>query len=79
MILLDERSTMLQNGPATLQIGRGLTWEWSDLRYFLSVARSGTTLGAARLLGVKQTTCARRIEALERVLGLALFECTSTG
>ena len=70
---------MLQKRPAILQIGIGMTWEWSDLRYFLAVARSGTTSGAARLLGVNQTTCARRIEALERALGLTLFDRTSTG
>lgn len=56
-----------------------MTWEWSDLRYFLAVARSGSTSAAARLLGVNQTTCARRIEVLERALGLILFERTSAG
>lgn len=48
--------------------------EWSDLRHFLAVARTGSTLAAARELGVNQTTCARRIAALEQALGLTLFE-----
>jgi DNA-binding transcriptional LysR family regulator len=48
--------------------------DWSDLRHFLAVARTGSTLAAARHLGVNQTTCARRITALEEELGLTLFE-----
>lgn len=56
-----------------------MRFEWSDLRYFLAVARSGTTLGAARALGVNQTTCARRIAALERALNASLFERTANG
>lgn len=48
--------------------------DWNDLRYFLAVARAGTTLGGATALGVNQTTCARRISALEGALGLSLFE-----
>ncbi|MFI0847507.1 LysR family transcriptional regulator [Mesorhizobium sp. IMUNJ 23232] len=54
-------------------------FEWSDLRYFLAVARSGTTLGAARALDVNQTTCARRITALERALNTTLFERSASG
>jgi DNA-binding transcriptional LysR family regulator len=56
-----------------------MSFEWSDLRYFLAVARSGTTLGAARVLGVNQTTCARRIAALERALNATLFERMANG
>lgn len=48
--------------------------DWNDLRYFLAVARAGTTLGGAKALGVNQTTCARRISALEHALGVPLFE-----
>lgn len=54
-------------------------FEWSDLRVFLAVARSGTTLAAARVLGVNQSTCARRIDALERALGGQLFQRTTRG
>ncbi|HVM23696.1 MAG TPA: LysR family transcriptional regulator [Sphingomicrobium sp.] len=48
--------------------------DWNDLRYFLSVARAGSTLAAGRALHVSQTTVARRIAALEAALGLPLFE-----
>lgn len=56
-----------------------MPFEWSDLRYFLAVARMGSTLAAARALGVNQTTCARRIAALERALNTSLFERTASG
>jgi DNA-binding transcriptional LysR family regulator len=54
-------------------------FEWSDLRHFLAVAKSGSTLSAAKILGVNQTTVARRIAALEDALGERLFEKTAGG
>ena len=51
-----------------------MRWELGDIGYFVAVARAGTTLGAAQRLGVNQTTCARRIAALESALGLRLFD-----
>ena len=53
--------------------------DWNDLRYFLAVARAGSTLAAARTLRVSQTTVARRIAALEQALGLPLFEKRQAG
>lgn len=53
--------------------------DWSDLRYFLAVARTGSTLAAGRMLRVSQTTAARRVTALEESLGLALFERRQAG
>src|SRR3982750_1641280 len=53
--------------------------DWNDLRYFLSVARNGSTLAAAKDLRVSQTTVARRVAALERALGLPLFEKRQAG
>ena len=47
---------------------------WDDLRYFLTVARTGSTLAAAKMLRVNQTTVARRIAGLEEATGLTLFE-----
>jgi DNA-binding transcriptional LysR family regulator len=47
--------------------------EWSDLRHFLAVARSGTLAAAARDLGVEHTTVGRRIAALENALAVRLF------
>lgn len=52
---------------------------WSDLRVFLAVYREGSTLAAARHLGVAQPTVARRIEVLEHELGLTLFERDTRG
>jgi len=48
--------------------------DWNDLHYVLTVARAGTLAGAARRLGVNQTTVARRLAAAERALGTRLFE-----
>jgi DNA-binding transcriptional LysR family regulator len=53
--------------------------DWNDLRYFLAVAREGSTLAAGRALRVSQTTVARRIAALERALGFPLFEKRQAG
>lgn len=53
--------------------------EWSDLRIFLAIARSGTLGGAARLAGQTQPTMGRRLRALETAIGTALFQRTSEG
>jgi hypothetical protein len=47
---------------------------WNDLRYVLAVARAGTLSGAARALGVNETTVGRRLAAIEDALGVHLFE-----
>ncbi len=54
-------------------------FEWGDLRHFLAVARGGSTLSAAKMLGCNQTTVARRIAALEESVGEKLFERASGG
>jgi DNA-binding transcriptional LysR family regulator len=54
-------------------------FDWNDLRYFLTVAREGSTLAAGRALRVSQTTVARRIAALEKALGVPLFEKRQAG
>ena len=53
--------------------------DWNDLRYFLAVARHGSTLAAGRALRVSQTTVARRIAALEEAIGLPLFDKRQAG
>ena len=53
--------------------------DWNDLRYFLAVAREGSTLAAGRRLRVSQTTVARRIAALESALKLQLFDRRQAG
>src|SRR3569623_368574 len=54
-------------------------FDWSDLRYFLAVAREGSTLAAARALGVNQSTVHRRLPALEQAVGKALVARSPTG
>ena len=53
--------------------------DWNDLRYFLAVARGGSTLAAGRALRISQTTVARRITALEEALKLSLFDRRQAG
>ncbi len=48
--------------------------EWSDLGYLLAVARARSLSGAAQRLGVSTSTVARRLAALEAVLGLRLID-----
>ncbi len=52
---------------------------WSEVRVFLAVMRSGSTLAASRQLGIAQPTVTRRIDALEHALGLQLFERKNRG
>jgi DNA-binding transcriptional LysR family regulator len=52
---------------------------WDDLRYFLALAREQRVSAAGRALGVKHTTVARRVEALEAHLGARLFDQTQQG
>lgn len=47
---------------------------WDDLRIVLSVARARSFAGAARQLGVNESTIARRIAQAERRLRARLFE-----
>jgi DNA-binding transcriptional LysR family regulator len=48
--------------------------DWDDLRLVLAVAREGTLSGAARSLRVTHSTVFRRLGAIERDLGVRLFE-----
>ncbi len=47
---------------------------WDDLRVFLAAARAGSARGAARELGVNQSTISRRIAQLEQSSGVRLFD-----
>jgi DNA-binding transcriptional LysR family regulator len=49
-------------------------FEWSDLRYFLAVARHGSTVAAAKSLRLSQSTVQRRLAELERRLGRPLVK-----
>ncbi len=53
--------------------------DWNDLRYVLAVSRHGSTLSAARAMGVNQSTVQRRLAGLESELGCVLFERHKSG
>ncbi len=48
--------------------------DWNDLRYVLCLSRTGRLARAARKLGVNETTVARRLARIERLLRVRLFE-----
>lgn len=52
---------------------------WDDLRFFLAVARNGGLSGAARALGVNQSTVFRRIGQLEAYFSARLFDRQARG
>ncbi len=54
-------------------------FEWDDLRYFLAVARHGSTLAAGRALNISQSTVQRRLVELERKLGRDLVKRYASG
>jgi DNA-binding transcriptional LysR family regulator len=58
---------------------QAMSYDWNDLKYFLSCSRAGTLAGAGRLLKVDETTVGRRLAALEQALGARLFDRTSDG
>lgn len=51
----------------------------TDLRLVLAIGKAGTLLGGARALGIDHSTAFRRLNALERKLGVRLFERTREG
>src|SRR3546814_2865310 len=61
------------------QFGSPVMMEWSDLRIFLAIARTGTLGAAARQLGQTQPTMGRRLRALEAAVGQTLFQRTRDG
>jgi len=52
---------------------------WDDLRIVLAVGRTGTLVGAARLLQVDATTVGRRVASMEEALRARLFDRMSSG
>ncbi len=53
--------------------------DWNDLKYLLTLHRAGKLQKAGRIVGVSDTTVARRIRALEQKLGASLFLRSATG
>ncbi|MCO6187628.1 LysR family transcriptional regulator [Rhizobium sp. L1K21] len=56
-----------------------MSFDWDDLRYFLSVARAGRLTAAAPRMGTDHATVSRRVRALEERLGAALFTRSPRG
>ena len=54
-------------------------FDWNDLKYFLAVARSGSTLSAAKALRVNQSTVHRRLQELEKQFRSELVRRHPTG
>ena len=54
-------------------------FDWNDLRHLLAVSQHGSTLAAAKALGVNQSTVHRRLAELERRTGLTLVRRHPTG
>jgi DNA-binding transcriptional LysR family regulator len=54
-------------------------FDWDDLKHLLAVARHGSTLAAARALGVDQSTVQRRLVELERRIGQTLVQRRPSG
>lgn len=52
---------------------------WDDLRYVLALSRARTLSGAGQKLNVTHTTVARRVDELERSMGLRVFDKTPDG
>lgn len=58
---------------------RSVTFDWNRARAFLVTAEEGSLSAAARALGMSQPTLGRQVSALERELGVALFERVGRG
>ncbi|WP_246710257.1 LysR family transcriptional regulator [Martelella soudanensis] len=56
-----------------------MSFDWNDLRYFLSVARTGRLTEAARRMGTDHATVSRHVTNLEGRLGAELFRRSPRG
>src|SRR5215470_12694543 len=71
---LPREGALLQLQPAEMQM-----LNWNDLRYVLAVSRGGTLAAAARLLGVDDTTVARRLVPMQETIGTRLYQRLADG
>src|SRR4051812_40387681 len=54
-------------------------FDWNDLKHLLAIGRHGSTIAAAKALGVNQSTVQRRVAELERRLGHVLVARSASG
>lgn len=62
-----------------LSTGAWANLNWDHMRFFLAVARTGTLMGAASVLGIDHTTVSRRIGRLEQEAKVKLFKRSNLG
>ncbi len=55
------------------------TMNWDDFRFFVAAVEAGSLSGAAEALASNQSTVGRHIDALERALGVTLFQRSVKG
>lgn len=53
--------------------------DWTDVQFFLAVARTGKLSLAGQRMGVEHSTVSRRIDRLEETVGAVLFDRHRTG
>lgn len=53
--------------------------DWDDFRIFLAIVKAGSLNRAAELLNIVQPTVSRRLDRLEKNLGVRLFERSTSG
>lgn len=58
---------------------RSVRFDWNRARAFLVTAQEGSLSAAARALGLTQPTLGRQVDALEKELGVVLFERVGRG
>jgi DNA-binding transcriptional LysR family regulator len=63
------KDEVLQTEGAKMQVPN-----WQDLRPILAISRGRTLTAAARLLGVDDTTVARRLAVLQKAIGARLYQ-----
>jgi DNA-binding transcriptional LysR family regulator len=73
----DAAAASLVNRPAKMHNRK--MFDWDDLRHLIAVSRDGSTLAAARTLGVNQSTVHRRLTELEKGIGLTLLKRYPSG
>jgi DNA-binding transcriptional LysR family regulator len=54
-------------------------FDWNDLRHLIAVSRHGSTIAAAKVLGLNQSTVHRRLVELERRTGIGFVKRQRTG
>lgn len=77
----DHAAAILRNKREFLQLQSAemQSLNWNDLRYLLAVSRGRTLAAAARLLGVDDTTVARRLAVMQDLIGARLHQREADG